>query len=479
MSPIENIWAIIVYYWKPERERTPDELLANISNQWELFRNQPHLVRNHVSSVPHSKVLCLTRRFHQVWSWSVGDVCIKTHQVKGKLVPDPHQLYSDFNGRHLVVTTVNFWPYLKTITLQNGTISPISGIDFSVINSLSEILNFTYHIVLSPDGNWGGPQPDETITGLVGQVARYEAHAAICGVTITESRETVVDFTAPYYFEAATLVSPAPKEKNRSFAILSPFTVEVWLCIIIVTVLVGPLLYLVSRLLVVCTGEEEGAQYSLQSLSFNMYRSLMLQTNLMNSSRWSLRIISFSWYLFCLYIYAMYSGTLTAALAIRDYEKPIDSLYDLAQAHRDGYTIATTRDSSYDAAFKSAKGGIYQDVWKLFNHEEPSKSFLPNPDTGIEMVLRQKYVFINSLLSTKLKAAQRGREKFYLARQTFLPQGYGIVCSIGSPFKDVFSKVLLEIKDIHRLTIARALTLDSVTSTSNSPSKQFGVSDRF
>lgn len=48
----------------------------------------------------------------------------------------------------------------------------------------------------------------------------------------------------------------------------------------------------------------------------------------------------------------MYSGTLTAVLAIPALEKPIDSLHDLGQAHRDGYTISTIRDSSFEAAFK-------------------------------------------------------------------------------------------------------------------------------
>ncbi|XP_071525273.1 glutamate receptor ionotropic, delta-2-like [Panulirus ornatus] len=305
-----------------------------------------------------------------------------------------------------------------------------------------------YHLALSPDGNWGGPQPDNTITGLVGQVARHEAHAALCALTITDTRETVVDFTAPYYFESATFVSPAPKEKNRSFAILSPFTLEVWLCIIVATVLAGPLLSLVSRLLVVCTGEADWTQYSLQTLSFNMYRSLVFQESLIITNHWSLRFICFGWFLFTFCIYAMYSGTLTAALAIRAYEKPIDSLYDLAQAHRDGYTIATTRDSNYDAAFKNAESGIYKEVWQLFDKKDPQRSLLPNPDVGIDMVLKEKYVFINSLLSTKLKAAQRGREKFYLARQTFLPQGYGIICNNGSPIKDVFSRILIRLTEV-------------------------------
>ncbi|XP_071537524.1 glutamate receptor ionotropic, delta-2-like [Panulirus ornatus] len=144
----------------------------------------------------------------------------------------------------------------------------------------------------------------------------------------------------------------------------------------------------------------------------------------------------------------MYSGTLTAALAVTAYEKPIDSLYDLADAHQDGYTIGTIRDTNYETTFKRAKSGIYRDVWQLFNHEDRDKSFVPSTDAGFEMILKHKYVLINAELNSRLKATQRGREKFYFARETFLPQGYGIACSSGSPFKVIFSSILIRLTEV-------------------------------
>ncbi|XP_071536862.1 uncharacterized protein [Panulirus ornatus] len=144
----------------------------------------------------------------------------------------------------------------------------------------------------------------------------------------------------------------------------------------------------------------------------------------------------------------MYSGTLTAALAVTAYEKPIDSLYDLADAHQDGYTIGTMKDTNYDATFKNAESGIYHEVWRLFNHEDSEQSLLPSQDKGFEMVLNHKYVLINAELNSRMKATQRGRQKFYMARETFLPQGYGIACSSGSPFKDIFSRILIRLTEL-------------------------------
>ena len=44
---------------------------------------------------------------------------------------------------------------------------------------------FSYIIVTPEDENWGGPQDDGTISGMIGMVARHEAHIAIDEITIT------------------------------------------------------------------------------------------------------------------------------------------------------------------------------------------------------------------------------------------------------------------------------------------------------
>lgn len=54
-----------------------------------------------------------------------------------------------------------------------------------------------------------------------------------------------------------------------------------------------------------------------------------------------------------------------------------------------------------------------------------------------QQVLKDKFVFINAELNSKLKATQLGVHEFYIARETFMPQGYGIACSSGSPLRDI------------------------------------------
>jgi len=38
--------------------------------------------------------------------------------------------------------------------------------------------------MIPPDGKWGGPQPDGSVSGLIGLAARHEVHFSIDVITI-------------------------------------------------------------------------------------------------------------------------------------------------------------------------------------------------------------------------------------------------------------------------------------------------------
>nr|XP_045610743.1 glutamate receptor ionotropic, delta-1-like [Procambarus clarkii] len=384
-------------------------------------------------------------RLEAIGTWEVGPGGPRGHLTE-PLLPDPNTLYGNMGGRQLVVSANADWPFFGLKPLPGGGVQPDSGIDIQIMNTLGQFLNFTYRVVSPADGQWGGPLPDGSVSGVIGQVARRESHLAICEITITANRETVVDFTTPYYLETITLVSRAPAEKSRAFAVFSTFTTEVWVCILASTVAVGPLVSVVGRVVALYT--ERPPHRQLPEYSFHVFRSLVSQGNLLRPSNWPHRLLFFCWYLFCFYIYALYSGTLTAVLALPTYEKPIDGLVDLPKAVAEGYTIGTISDTSLEFIFKEATEGIYKQVWQLFNHKDRSKSFFRSPDLGFAKILAEKkFVLINSQLNSEVRAAQQGRRKFYMARQTFYPQAYGIACNKGSPFLPKFNQMLRRISE--------------------------------
>ncbi|XP_063866159.1 glutamate receptor ionotropic, kainate 5-like [Scylla paramamosain] len=347
------------------------------------------------------------------------------------LVPDLLRLYADFEGRQLIVAANDNWPFLGLTLLEGDAAAPRSGIDINILDALGAKLNFTYQLVVPRDRAWGGPQPDGSITGLIGMVARHEAHVAICEITITDSRETVVDFTATYWLESLTLVSRAPKEKERSMAVFWPFTTAVWGFIAAATLVMGPVAWVMMR--------ASGSGLHLHVAAFNMFRSIVIQTNFLPPRSASLRFVFIFWYFFCFIIYAMYSGTLTAVLAIPSFDRPVDSLTDLPAAVANGFSVGTLKASSTEFLFRHADGGIYKQVWELFH---PVHSLLPDPELGFDKVLEEKFVLINSELNAKIRATVRGREKYYFGRDTFYPHGYGIACTSGAPFRPKLEQLL-------------------------------------
>lgn len=52
----------------------------------------------------------------------------------------------------------------------------------------SAVSRARFKVVTPPDGQWGGPLPDGSVSGMIGQVARREAHLAICEITISGER---------------------------------------------------------------------------------------------------------------------------------------------------------------------------------------------------------------------------------------------------------------------------------------------------
>ncbi|XP_066984734.1 glutamate receptor ionotropic, delta-2-like [Macrobrachium rosenbergii] len=362
-------------------------------------------------------------------------------KIRLDVFEDLEKSYSNFGGRQLTVTANNNHPFILFEKLSNGDLLPVAGYELAIIKALGEALNFTFRLVEPPDGKWGGPLPDGTVVGMIGVVARREAHFAMCEISVTAVREEVIDFTYPHYIESLTLISRAPMEKARTFAAFSPFTPLTWLLIAISLLLIGPIIRMESWL-VNSYLPTKGNVISTTDATFNMFRSLVNQDSLFESENSPQKFTTLFWYLFGFIISALYSGMLTATLIKPSFEKPINGLEDLPAAVKNGFTLVTTADTSMEYMFKDAKSGIYADTWKLFNHKDRSKSFPRYSIDSFDQIVSGKLVIVNGQLSSRYHGAKRGLSQFYLARETFAPQYYGAPCFPGAPFLSVFNKML-------------------------------------
>ena len=60
---------------------------------------------------------------------------------------------------------------------------------------------------------------------------------AMAGFTVTRIRDTVIDFTHPFYEEPTTILIPAPREKANPLAFLEPFSYQVYINIVTMHIL--------------------------------------------------------------------------------------------------------------------------------------------------------------------------------------------------------------------------------------------------
>ncbi|XP_066946116.1 glutamate receptor ionotropic, delta-1-like [Macrobrachium rosenbergii] len=267
-------------------------------------------------------------------------------------------------GREMIVTALDSPPFvIMGRELPDGGAEGNTGTDYLFVEAMARTLNFTFRTIQPEDCNYGYPQPDGNVTGMIGLVARREANVALGGIAVNDKRDTVIDYVYPYMDAPLCVYSRSPKQKSQALAVLSPFTREVKV-------------------------SNDRASGPWLKVLWDAVESFMDRGS-------------------------VYSGTLTAVLAIPAYEKPIDSLDDLPKAVADGFTIGVVRDSTNEYVFK---------------------------------ILTEKFVFLIDDIEFII-AAERlgGRRKFNYGHECFYPQGAAFPVPSGAPYREIFSKLTLRL----------------------------------
>jgi hypothetical protein len=70
---------------------------------------------------------------------------------------------------------------------------------------------------------------------------------AIGGLTITEPRAQAVDFSYPYFETSVGYFVHVPREMSKAASLLRPYSVNVWIPVLITLVISGPVLWFVAK----------------------------------------------------------------------------------------------------------------------------------------------------------------------------------------------------------------------------------------
>ncbi|GFT00129.1 glutamate receptor ionotropic, kainate 3 [Trichonephila clavipes] len=317
--------------------------------------------------------------------------------------PEVTNQYS-LEHRKYVITTILNKPFtmLKNSPKQLSGNERYEGFTIDLIEELSKVLHFSYEIREVADKKYGVEIDKERgiWNGMVGEVLSGTADMAIADLTITSTREQVLDFTLPFMHTGISILFKKPTEKVKSlFSFLSPFSAEVWLFVMAAFLGVSFVLFLVGRLspyewdnINPCRQEEkieENCFTLLNSMWFTI-ASLMQQGCEISPRSSSTRTAAGIWYFFTLIMISSYTANLAAFLTIEKVVYPIESAKDLAKQTKIKYGCLA--GGSTKTFFESSTITTFR-IMKEFMDKHP-EVLMESNEKGKEEVYKGNYAYL-------------------------------------------------------------------------------------
>ncbi|XP_022787790.1 glutamate receptor 4-like isoform X1 [Stylophora pistillata] len=297
-------------------------------------------------------------------------------------------------GRKLRIVVVENAPFI--VKNEDGDFPYYEGYCIDLLDELAKRLKFTYEMYSSPDGMYGAELENGTWNGMVGELVGKRADIAVASLTVTESREKVVDFSVPFmYYSREILIKKSPPGgKIDMLQFMNPFDIQVWFATLASLVVISVAVFVINYFSPYGYKDKNGRGTSEE---FNFFNSVwfalacMLQQGADNTPKSSSGRILSGCYWFCILIMiSTYTANLAAFLAVKDNDNPINNLEDIVSS---SYQVAVIESGSTYEAFRTSQYGTHKKIWKRM---VAAGSFVQSTAEGIQMVReRDQFVFIS------------------------------------------------------------------------------------
>ncbi|XP_008316801.1 probable glutamate receptor [Cynoglossus semilaevis] len=341
------------------------------------------------------------------------------------------------DAKQLSITTIKAEPF----TMSKG--SELEGYCMDLITELSKRVGFTYDVHIVKDNRYGSMDASGTWHGMVGEVIRGEADLAVAPLTMTAVREQYVDMTTPFLQTGLGFILRKDLANEEStFSLLSPFTTEMWVGILVSFLLTGLAIFLVGRI-----SPTEWAEPGKEEHSFTLLHSfwyitgaLTLQGAGPHPKALSGRVVSAIWWLFAVLLLACYFGNLNSVLHSNTKQLSISTFEDLA--NQDVIDYGTLEGGSTMLFFKNSKISLFQ---RIYDHMERKKSFVPSMEEGIRRAQNGNFAFIGEEASLDLAVARHCN--LVRSQEVVSMRGYAIAAKLGSPLIKNLTVAILELSE--------------------------------
>ncbi|KAK0049414.1 glutamate receptor 2 [Biomphalaria pfeifferi] len=391
----------------------------------------------------------------------------------------PSLLKVQLRRHYRVVTIPGIPPFVYKSTNDSASIE-YSGFCIDLLEKIAELVDFDYSIYdtdqvgsVDDTGQW---------SGAIRELIDGRADIAVGPISVMNERETVIDFTVPYYdLVGLTILMKKPKVDYSLVKFLSVMDEEVWGCIIGAFVLFSVLICVFDRLSPFSyqnrksqwRGEgEEPRIFTLKEGIWFCMMSLTPQGGGETPKALSGRLIAATWWLFGFIIIATYTANLAAFLTVSRLETPIESLDDLSKQVKVQYapengsmamiyfrrmadiesmfyeiwknmTLKSENIGSIDkaqlAVWDYPVSDKYTKLWDTMN----KNTFPVNVEAAIKRVVNEDFAFIADATTNKYQALincdvmEVGEE--------FSRKPYALAIREGSPMKNELNNAILRL----------------------------------
>ncbi|EDV24879.1 uncharacterized protein TRIADDRAFT_25025, partial [Trichoplax adhaerens] len=320
------------------------------------------------------------------------------------------------------------------------------GFCIDIMDAIKEMLGLDYELYLVEDHQYGARYDNGSWSGLIGQLVEQKADVALADLTISLIRETVADFTVPFLYSHSTALISNPGQREPDlFQFFFPFKTEVWIALVISSVLVSLLLGWYNRLSPYSWGKNEDVREAGQDQTFYnsmwfTYSSLLQQGSETTPRGLSSRILGGSWWFFVLIITQTYTAKLTAFLSVTPMKPIIHSLTELSNS---SYAAGAIRGGQTSYHFNSSRRPVDKIIWKKI---QESNGLMPTLQAGIKRTRNGSFAFLIDKATADYYVLRRPCNLLTIGKP-FGHSPLGIGLQKGSPYVKNFSLAILTLQD--------------------------------
>ncbi|XP_043279377.1 glutamate receptor ionotropic, kainate 2-like [Venturia canescens] len=373
-------------------------------------------------------------------------------------------VYRSLEGKEMIVTTKPGEPYVmemtgpgpKGVTIDN---KQYHGYCIDLIEEIAKELKFTTKWEIVKDLQYGKYDPEtKQWNGLMRRLLDHQADLAICDLTITQARESVVDFTMPFMNLGISILFAKPEEKvPELFSFLSPFSTDVWMYMATAFLAVSVMLFMLARMApgewvsshpCATDPEELENSFNLMNSFWLTIGSLMQQGSDILPRAPSIRMVAGMWWFFTLIMVSSYTANLAAFLTATKQDVTIDNVEQLAAQTTIKYgAVAGGSTAQY---FEGSNLSTYQRMWAAMQESRPSV-LAKNNEEGVDRVKKGKRTYAFLMESTGIENTIQKNCDLMQVGGLLDNKGYGIALPPNSPFRTRISETILKLQERGKL----------------------------